>query len=72
MKIRKLTDLNLTPRPDLEQEQTIKDVAPPAVGQYSSLQQYEGTNLVQWYISKAYPHWTPYGDVFVIGDLKRD
>lgn len=65
--ITSLTDLNVSPRNDLRKDPLVKSRAPSPIGQESSLQQYDGTPILQWFVSRpGVIGWQPYGEMFVL------
>ena len=59
----KLFEMNTVPRMDLKEHQELKDTRPNPVGIADScIYQYEGTNLVQWWVQRGNAKWYPHDE----------
>lgn len=64
-----LRERGTSPRDDLRDHPVVQSQRPPPVGMESCLQQYDGTNIFQWFTRKAV-YWNPHGEPIVIDDEK--
>jgi hypothetical protein len=71
----KLTDKPIKPRPEYKLHPELIEQRPPTVGFCfeSSVQQYMGTDIFQWWTSGPSPYWEPFGEPVLIAkkDQKR-
>ena len=47
-------------------DSVVQATKPSCIGQYVSLQRYDGTNVLQWFVSDKPSAWTPHGQPIVL------